>query len=120
MSDRICLVVDDDPAIRRYFRTILERRQLHVLETEDAPHAFRLIQKFEGRIALLVSEIEVAGEMNGVDLAYCVRDAFPAIPVILVSKHWERSSRKAGGFHLIEMPLVPEMILKTVEDLVVN
>jgi len=120
MSDRICLIVDDDPAIRRYFRAILERRQLHVLETEDAPHAFRLIQKLEGRVALLVSDIDVPGELDGVDLAHFVRNAFPAIPVILVSKHWERSSRKAGRFHLIEMPLVPETILKAVEDLVVN
>jgi DNA-binding NtrC family response regulator len=118
MSDRICLIVDDDPAIRHFFRTILEDRHLHVVETESAADAFRLIQKFEGRVALLISDIDVPGDLDGVDLAHFVRNAFPAIPVILISRHWERTSRKAGGFHLIEMPLVPEAILKAVEDLV--
>lgn len=114
MSDCVCLIVDDDPAIRHFFRTILEQRQLHSLESDDASHAFRIIQKLEGRLDLLVTEIDVPGDMNGVDLAHCVRIAFPAIPVILFSNHCDKDVRKPAGFEFIAKPFLQDRILKAV------
>jgi hypothetical protein len=37
MSERVCLIVDDEPAIRTYLRAILERE--HVLSLEAAARA---------------------------------------------------------------------------------
>ena len=82
---RTFLVVDDEPAIRAYVKGILQTETFHGLEAESAPAAFRLIQKLNGRVDLVVTDVNMPGDMDGLDLAYAIRDAFPFVPVILIS-----------------------------------
>lgn len=118
MSDRICLIVDDEPAIRTFFRTLLEKRQLQISEAEDATHALRIIQKLEGHLDLMVCDINMPGDMNGMDLAHSVRNTFPAIPVILISGYCDKDIKSIAGFDFIPKPFVPETILNAVEKAV--
>lgn len=40
-----------------------------------------------GRLDLMVCHIKMPGEMDGIDLAYSVRQSFPAFPAILISDY---------------------------------
>jgi len=114
MPDRICLIVDDEPAIRSFLRAILERRQIQVVEAENATDALRLLQKLGGRVDLIVSDIVMPGDLSGLDLAHSVRHTFPAIPVILFSGY-SKDAKDAAGFEFIPKPFMAEAILSAVE-----
>ncbi len=119
MSDRICLIVDDEPSIRAYLREILQREGIESLEADNAAEALRIIQKLGGRLDLIVSDIEMPGEMDGIDLAYCVRNSFPAIPVVLISGYADVESveQAAANFEFIQKPFVSETILMAVKKM---
>lgn len=112
MSERICLIVDNEPTIRTLLRTILTFRKLQTVEAESATHAWTIVQELRGRLDLIVSEISISGDMNGLNLAHCVRNVFPSIPVILISAY----NDNGGGFNLIVKPFGPETILKAVDE----
>jgi DNA-binding NtrC family response regulator len=113
MPDPVCLIVDDEPAIRRFLRIILEQRQLQVLEAESAPQAFGQIQKLGAHLDLVLSDVQMGGDMDGVDLAHSIRRAFPTIRVILISGFCDHDA--VAGFNFIRKPFTPETILCAVE-----
>jgi DNA-binding NtrC family response regulator len=120
MPDRICLIVDEEPSIRAYLRAILQRERIQSLEADNAPQALRIIQKLNGRLDLIVCDIKMPGEMDGIDLAYSVRQSFPGVPVILISGYADVDAVKqaASSFEFIQKPFVPEAILVAVKKLV--
>ena len=113
MGDPICLIVDDEPAIRAYLGAVLRRRGIVSLEASSAAAALRTIEELSGRIDCLITDIEMPGDMNGIDLAYSVRGSFPALPVIVVSGYPERVP---PGFAFIRKPFVPADMLKIVDQ----
>ena len=112
--ERICLIVDDEPIIRTYLKTILQSAGSQGLEAENAPQAFRMLQKLNGGVNLVLSDIQMPGEMNGVDLAHAIRDAFPGVPVILISGYAESAKYRGGRFDPIQKPFAPPTILAAV------
>ena len=120
MTDRICLIVDDEPSIRVYLRAILQRERIQSLEAENAAKALGIIQKLDGRLDLIVSDIQMPGDMDGIDLAYAVRNSFPSVPVILISGYAdvEAVKKAAKTFEFIQKPFVPEAILVAVKKVV--
>jgi len=117
MSDRICLVVEDEPTIRKYLRLILERDALQTLEAGTAAEALKIIHKLDGQLDLIVSDINMPGEMDGLDLAHSVRNTFPAIPIILITGY-DNNAMRASGFDLLRKPFASETILEVVRRLV--
>jgi len=115
MFSGLCLIVDDEPAIRRFLRSILQGRRLEIIEAEDAVSALRLVKQLNGRVDLIVSDIRMPGDMNGVDLAYSVRNAYPAIPIILISGFSEEQCSGALDFCCVAKPFLPETLLQEVE-----
>jgi len=114
MPQRICMVVDDEPAIRAYLSAVLEQEHFRTLEAEDAPHAFRLLQSVNGAVDLVVSDVQMPGDMDGEDLAFAIRQAFPRIPIILISGYGPPKQR-APEFDFIDKPFRPEAILEMVK-----
>jgi CheY-like chemotaxis protein len=96
--ERTCLIVDDEPAIRAYLAAILRREQYLTLEAENAVQAFKLVQKLNGGLNLILSEITMPGNLDGVDLAYAVRNEFQGL----------------ADFAFIRKPFTPKAILGAV------
>lgn len=119
MPDRVCLIVDDESAIRGYLRAILERLEIQSFEAASATEALRWITTCEGRIDLLVTDILMPGDMNGIDLAYWVRNSYPKIPVLLISGFADDKEIQKGlsGFTFIPKPIKVEVMLRTIRDL---
>jgi CheY-like chemotaxis protein len=83
--EKVCLIVDDEPVIREFLKAILREEGYKTVEAENAPQAFKMVQQLDGLVNLVLSDITMPGDMDGLDLAYSLREAFPAIPVVLIS-----------------------------------
>jgi len=114
--ERTCLIVDDDPVIRAYLKAVLRNEHYRMLEAENAPQAFKIVQGLNGGLDLIVSDVNMPGDMDGIDLAYAVRNAFPAVPVLLVSGFagTKPAAQPLGEFPLIQKPLTPAAVLEAV------
>jgi DNA-binding NtrC family response regulator len=112
MSERVCLIVDDEPAIRTYLTVVVKRKGFQSLEAESAVAALRMLQKLGGRIDLLITDIQMPGELDGMDLAYSAKNSFSTLPVILVSGNLDRVP---AGFTFIRKPFMPEEILEVID-----
>lgn len=121
MSDLICLVVDDEPSIRTFLRSILERERFQCLEADHAEQALRLIRKLGGRLDLIISDIKMPGTMNGVDLAHAVRNEFESVPVLLISGFvGDDDIDGNGSFKFVHKPFRPESILEAVREMLMR
>jgi DNA-binding NtrC family response regulator len=114
--EKTCLIVDDEPTIRAYLRVILHGEKYRTIEAENAAQAFKLVQRLNGSLSLIVSDISMPGDMDGVDLAYAIRNAYPAIPVVLVSGCCETAAarRKPGDVGFVQKPFTTAAILGAV------
>jgi CheY-like chemotaxis protein len=80
---KVILVVDDEPMLRAFVREVLEPNGYAVREASSAHDAILLLD--QGGIDILLTDIEMPGILNGLDLAWMARAMWPAIPVILTS-----------------------------------
>jgi CheY-like chemotaxis protein len=113
MGERICLVVDDEPAIRTYLGAVLQRRGLQIFEAGNAVEALRILRDRGSQIDLLITDIQMPGDMDGIDLAYSVKTSFSTLPVIVISGY---SDKAAKGFTLVRKPFSPDAILQAVDE----
>jgi DNA-binding NtrC family response regulator len=112
MTERICLIVDDDPAIRSFLAAVVERKGFQSLEAESAVAALRLLWQPGTQIELLITDIQMPGEMDGLDLAYSVKNSFSTLPVILVSGSHDKAPI---DFTFVRKPMLPETILNAID-----
>jgi CheY-like chemotaxis protein len=61
------------------------------IEAVDADEAFAILES-RSDIALLFTDIQMPGSMDGLQLAHAVHDRWPPIKIILVSGQWKLSS----------------------------
>lgn len=78
------LIVEDEPLVRMVARATLEDAGFYPVEAATADEALRILAG-EHEFAAVVSDIEMPGEMNGLDLAWAIRAQWPKIAVVLTS-----------------------------------
>jgi CheY-like chemotaxis protein len=81
---RVVLVVEDDLLQRMLAVEMVEDAGYTSLEAVDADEAFAILQS-RSDVALLFTDIEMPGSMNGLQLAHTVFKRWPPIKIILVS-----------------------------------
>ena len=112
-AERVVLVVEDEPTVRRYIARVLGEAGVRVLEAADGQEAVALLATVGATVIwLVVSDIIMPG-LTGVKLAATVAARWPAIPVLLVSAsfpdHWHGP--------LLSKPFTPEALVAAVESL---
>jgi CheY-like chemotaxis protein len=115
MSQRISLVVDDEPAVRRYIATILQQEDFQTVEAEDGVHGLEIVRELGDGVALVISDIEMSG-MDGLALARNVKESHPMIPIVLVSGQ----ANPGNGFEFVQKPFPPGTLLKAVETVMAS
>jgi CheY-like chemotaxis protein len=84
-SNKLALVVDDDPLVRRVAVRLLQKMGLRVLQAGDAEEALRIhAGQQEARIELLLTDIVMPGD-NGRTLARHLRARDPQLAVVFMS-----------------------------------
>ncbi|HEX6138720.1 MAG TPA: PAS domain S-box protein [Casimicrobiaceae bacterium] len=100
-------VVDDEPAVARYMRALLEHLGLAVVVFEDARTALEAIARGEA-LDLVISDQTMPG-MTGIELARAVRASRASLPVVLYTGYGEGVTaadlRHAGVTTLLRKPI---------------
>jgi len=78
------LLVEDEPAILKMTKVMLERMGYAVIATKAPGEAIRLAQEHQGQIDLLITDV-VMPEMNGRDLARNLMSIYPDIKHLFIS-----------------------------------
>ena len=81
---RFVLIVDDEPLLRMTAADFAEEAGYEVLEANNADEALTILGSRDD-IAIIFTDIEMPGSMNGLKLAAAVKDRWPPIAIVVVS-----------------------------------
>ncbi len=82
---RSVLVVEDDPFIRTCTAEMIGECGFRVIEVESADQALKIIQHEAEDIAVIITDVRMPGELDGVALAKLVTTNWPRIHVLVMS-----------------------------------
>jgi CheY-like chemotaxis protein len=80
------LVVEDEPILRLHALDIVEEAGFTAIEAKNADEAIAILES-RSDIALLYTDINMPGSMDGLKLAHAVRNRWPPIKIVVVSGH---------------------------------
>jgi len=79
------LVVEDDPREREMISLLLEESQFEVIECDSAEAAEVVLRRIGRELAFFMTDVALAGAMDGVSLAYIARRYNPKLDVVVTS-----------------------------------
>ena len=82
------LVVEDEPSVRRFTTSLLERIGYHVISCESGEQALELSKDYSGPIDLLLTDVVMPG-LQGPELAKDLLESRPETCVLFVSGYAE-------------------------------
>jgi len=81
----MALIVEDDPMQRDLICLLLEESEVDVIECESAEAAELVLERAAGSLVLMMTDVQLAGNMDGVELAHIARKYNPDMGVIVTS-----------------------------------
>ena len=107
------LIVDDEPNIRRMVGALLAAEGYEIRDAPDG--ATGLARALESEPDVLLVDLMMPGELDGMATLARVREALPDVPVVMMSGRAGLSdavrATKLGAFNFLEKPLSPEGVL---------
>ena len=79
------LIVEDDPMQREMICLLLEESDFDVIECESAEAAELVLEETGAGVVLMMTDVNLAGHMDGVELAHIARKHNPDMGVIVTS-----------------------------------
>jgi two-component system, response regulator PdtaR len=80
----VILVVEDEPLVRALMVDALEDEDFVVVEAPTGDVALRVLQA-RSDIAVVLTDVDMPGEIDGFQLARIAREMYPQVVVIVVS-----------------------------------
>ena len=107
---KVILVVDDEPIIRTSVREILEEHGYAVKEAGNVHEALQLLE--EDGIAAVLTDIEMPGGLNGLDLARMIRAMWPSTALVVTSGQMlPRPDELPPHTPMLTKPFSPERLI---------
>jgi CheY-like chemotaxis protein len=107
----IALVVEDDVWQRQLAVVLLEECEMGVIECESAEEALRILEKMGEYVSMIFTDVRLAGEIDGVELAHFAKQSFPDIHVIVTSGLALTKSLPEGATFMLK-PWLPLNVLR--------
>ncbi len=111
------LIVDDEPAIRKALKEILEYESFEVKEAEDGPTALKMVEK--ETFDLIFCDIKMP-RMDGIEVLTKLKEKGVEVPVVIITGHGNVETAvealKKGAYDFIQKPLDLNRILVTVRN----
>ena len=108
-------VVDDDEAMRRSLRWLLETLRLP-LQTFDSGEAF--LEGYRGEPGVLILDVRMPG-MSGLELLERLAETHPSLPAILLTAHGDVPmavrALRAGAYDFVQKPYNGQALLERVQ-----
>jgi DNA-binding NtrC family response regulator len=122
-ADETILLVEDEAALRKLTRNLLELGGYTVLEAESVHDAAEIGRQYGSTIHLLLTDVVMPG-MNGPELARQLAATRPEIKVLYMSGYTGQSFSGAGalesGSHFLQKPFtrgsLAQKIRETLDD----
>jgi DNA-binding NtrC family response regulator len=113
---RAVLIVEDDPDLRSLTAALLEDEKLATIECESAEAALAIMLMGGCHVAMILADVRLRGVMDGVDLAWEVKQRWPLLPMVLTSGHpREHVGQLPPGVAYMPKPWQPLNILMAAE-----
>jgi CheY-like chemotaxis protein len=80
----VILVVEDEPLVRLFLTDFLDEAGFKVFEAVNADEAMTILQA-RPDVQVIISDIEMPGSMNGLELAQAVHERWPGIGIVVTS-----------------------------------
>lgn len=113
------LVCEDEGAVRRLVRLVLEEYGYQVIEAVDGQDAVDSFIRNKDRISLVILDV-VMPKKNGVAVCEEIREVRPEQRVLLTSGYTPESIERSGIFKMgvpfVSKPITPGMLLKKVRE----
>ena len=81
----IALVVEDDQMQRELVAMLLEECDMGVIQCESAETALEVLNKLGTSLSMLYADVNLSGDMNGVELAHIATKEYPDIHIVVTS-----------------------------------
>jgi CheY-like chemotaxis protein len=119
--DETILVCEDDDDVRAYSVEVLRELGYRVLEAHDGPSALRLLERQEGRVDLLFTDVVLPSGMMGNQLAEQARAVRPGLKVLFTTGYARNAivhhGRLDAGVELITKPFSYADLAARIRDL---
>ena len=112
------LVVEDEMVLRMRAVDIVEDAGFTAVEAVSADEALAILES-RSDIALLFSDIQMPGSMDGLKLAHAVHDRWPGIKIILVSGHIKLAdAERPADSRFFGKPLEVKRMISELQEMV--
>ena len=106
----IALVVEDDALQREFLTVLLKNESMNVIECDSAEAAELVLARVGLELSVLVTDVKLAGERSGLEVAAFASDKFPRLRVIVVSG--EQDLDIPNGTCFLKKPWLPLDLLR--------
>lgn len=118
MSDKIILIVDDEPNIRTSLKGVLEDESFKVYTASSGEEALENLQKIKPDVILL--DVLMPGGIDGIETLRRIKSLEPDSAVIIITGHgtidMTVNAMEMGALDFIEKPLSIDRILMRIEQ----
>ena len=116
MSAKV-LVVEDEAIIRFTIADDIREAGFEVFEARDADEALDLLAR-HGDIALLFTDVDMPGSMDGLDLSEAAHRRWPAMRILVTSgKQAPLQGVLPADSRFMPKPYSPEGVLQTIHQM---
>jgi CheY-like chemotaxis protein len=116
MGSQIILVVEDEVLIRMLMAEILRDKGYQVVEAACGDEGIAIL--LSGQVVdLIITDVRMPGQIDGVALATYSKTANPVRPVVITSTHLPATDAAIAD-EFISKPYVPSMLLRAIDKLI--
>ncbi|MET4423229.1 response regulator [Bradyrhizobium sp. 956_D2_N1_5] len=116
----VVLIVEDEFLIRSHAAQIIEDAEFDVLEASNADEAISILEA-RSDIAVLFTDIQMPGSMDGLKLAAAVKGRWPPIKIVATSGFVNvRPNDLPEGGRFLAKPYHPAQLMATLRELTVG
>jgi hypothetical protein len=114
------LLVEDDDAVRRAARRMLEKSGFSVIEAEDGRDGLAVASSHEGEIDVVVTDLMMP-RMNGGEFAEALAQSHPSLRVVFTSGYTDDAVVRRGLVNathaFVQKPFTGDKLVRTITAL---
>ena len=104
------LLVEDNAELGNATTSLLESYGCSVERAHDAAHAMWQVAAHRGAFDIVLSDVVMPGEMDGLTMARRLREDNPALPIVLISGY-SSALTEARDFVVLHKPCTPQQLI---------